>query len=98
MSAHEELIEKVTDLINGYEFTGVGSDIVAREVAAIVLAEVLRRLEMVTPEMEASAENADVLQWSLEPGEGLDGTDWQAAWTAMLRASPLNSTPQSNCS
>lgn len=83
MSRYEELVERCNSAItdrNNY----------SREAALrAILAEVLRTLETVTPEMQGAADNADVLSWSSEEGEGLDSMDLEAAWLAILHASPL---------
>lgn len=37
-----------------------------------------------TDAMQQAADAADPLNWSLEPGEGLDGVSWGKAWRAMI--------------
>jgi hypothetical protein len=43
-------------------------------------------------EIAEAARNAGALDWSLEPGEGLDGVNWADAYRAMIDAA-LNETP-----
>lgn len=76
MSAYEELVERIYPIIvNAY------GRISATDAAVDILAEVLRTLEMVTPEMRDA--RREVLS--------TDGFDiHRVQWLAMLRASALN--------
>lgn len=100
MSGYEELVERAArraicaPMANGYPLWVFLADSNKTAVdlhgpIRAALSEVIRTLETVTPEMQIAGDNADVLSWSSEEGEGLDSMDWEAGWLAMLRASPL---------
>jgi hypothetical protein len=98
-----EMVERVTAALweklgNGLESLylemgcGRDSERFAREEIAEAARAASAAMREPTEAMVEAARNAGALDWSLEPGEGLDGVNWADAYRAMIDAA-LNETP-----
>lgn len=76
MSAYEELVERVVRTAGSHYEADA-------DIGRAILAEVLRTLETMTPEMER--------EWGAAGGKAhINGSGASRDWLAMLRASPLS--------